>query len=562
MAKEKVSEQEIKNKEFVFLYEVIGVICILIALISVFRLGILGLYGMLAFRLLFGDWYFLFIALLGALGVYFLFMHHHFELNSIRYVGIILVLVALIILSHFSMHKFVSKFEGNSFTTTISLYFDYFKNSRNDMMIGGGIIGCILFYIFYYLLSSVGTILVCLILIFVGIVFITKKTIIDFFKMFKNIFKKCFGGAFSITKKIKKKVKLYNSEYKKEEVGRKKLKSKFLDNIVINQDIEYNVAKGYLDTIKKILDHLNIFYQDVSFIVCYHITAFFISTFQVVNYEVLRLTIEKHIHKNVLIRFDELNHIIVVEVNNEKPLYLNMREAIKLGSKDKQTIVLGIDDRNQLVTTNESILVVSSLNVNYKYYFSSILIYLLLKKDLNDIEIIVIDLNNNFSIFKNVVDLYYDNISSLIELKKELEEVLVVLDDSGVSKIDEYNKVHKQKLKKRVIYFNGVENIINNFEYNKYLEFFVLSGSNIGYQFILASLDNIGENNIILRSLNYKLFLENNFSLSEKYFGGGIFSKINKNIEGMLKYKDLSIRMSLLKVSKEELEKLLNLKKK
>lgn len=561
MAKEKVSEQEIKNKEFVFLYEVIGVICILISILSIFRLGFLGLYGMLAFRLLFGDWYFLFIGLLAGLGVYFLLMHHRFELNSIRYVGILLVVLSLIILSHFSMHKFVTQYEGNAFTTTLSLYLDYFKNKRSDMMIGGGIVGCVLFYIFYYLVSSIGTIFLCLIFIFVGVVFITKKTIVDFFKMFKRIFKKCFGGAFSVTKKIKEKVKIYNNEYKEEVITRKKLKSRSLDNITINQDIEYNVSNNYLELIKKVLDHLNIFYQDVSFIVCYHITVYFISTFQMVNYEVLRLSIEKHIHKNVLIRFDDLNHIIIVEVINEVPLYLNMKEALKLSSKEKSDIVLGIDDRNQLVVTNESILIVSSLNINYKYYFSSILVYSLLKNEVKDVEVILVDLNNNFSIFEGVVDKYYNNISSIKELKMDLDDVLIKLEDSGVSKVGEYNKVHKDKIKKKVIYLNGVENIINNFEYSKYLEFFILSGNNIGYQFIIGCLENISENNIILRSLNYKLFLENNFSLSEKYFGGGIFDKISKNIEGMLKYKDLTIRMSLLKVSKEELERLLKLKK-
>ena len=111
--------------------------------------NIVGKYGMLTFRLFFGDWYFIFLLLLGALGVYFLFVHHRFTIKNIRYLGTVMIALAIITLSHFAMHNFVSKYEGNSFKNTILLYFDYFKNGRNDMMIGGGLVGCILFYLLF-----------------------------------------------------------------------------------------------------------------------------------------------------------------------------------------------------------------------------------------------------------------------------------------------------------------------------------------------------------------------------------------------------------------------------
>ena len=119
MAKEKLSEYEQKTKEFIFVYEVAGIVCLLFSLISIARLGIVGKYGMLTFRLFFGDWYFIFLLLLGALGVYFLFVHHRFTIKTIRYLGTVMIALAIITLSHFAMHNFVSKYEGNSFKNTM-----------------------------------------------------------------------------------------------------------------------------------------------------------------------------------------------------------------------------------------------------------------------------------------------------------------------------------------------------------------------------------------------------------------------------------------------------------
>lgn len=562
MAKEKVSETEIKNKEFIFIYEIIGVILVLFSLISVFRLGFLGKYGMLTFRLLFGDWYFLFIGLMAFLGLYFLFMHQRFLFNSIRYLGVILIVLSLIILSHFSMHNFVIQYESNPFTTTISLYLDYFKNARNDMMGGGGIVGCLLFYLLFFLLSKIGTIIVCIFLIFLGIVFLTKRTIIDFFRLIKRLFSKCFGGAFSLSKKIKEKIKVMNNDYIVETVEVKKIKKKYIAKDSINQDEEYNEAIALESKIKNVLNYLNIFYQDLTFIVCLHITVYFISTLQVVNYDVLKISLNKIIKRNYLIRFDEVNHMIIIEVNNNNVYDLSFNEALKKVKKLDNLLLIGKDDRNEYVLIDSSMLIISNNNYLYHRYLASLIVLPLFYDSVNNYEIIIVDLNQNLKKLSNIVSKYYDMLDDLEDIKKELDEDLKILQNSGYSNINDYNKNRKKELiKNKYIYINGVENIINNFEYNKYLEYFIVSGSNIGYIFVIGCTDKISDNNIIFRSLNYKLFMENNFDLSRKYFNEVILSKMTKNKEGILKYKDLIVRMSLLMIKQEELEKIENLKK-
>ena len=73
MAKEKKMVLEQNKKELTFYYELIGVITILISLIALARLGVVGYYIMMIFRITFGDWYFAFLLALLLYGIYCLF---------------------------------------------------------------------------------------------------------------------------------------------------------------------------------------------------------------------------------------------------------------------------------------------------------------------------------------------------------------------------------------------------------------------------------------------------------------------------------------------------------
>ena len=61
MGKEKKLYLEQNKKELTFYYELIGVGTILMSLLALARLGIVGYYLMMSFRIVFGDWYFVFL---------------------------------------------------------------------------------------------------------------------------------------------------------------------------------------------------------------------------------------------------------------------------------------------------------------------------------------------------------------------------------------------------------------------------------------------------------------------------------------------------------------------
>lgn len=555
MAKEKMSELESKNREYIFIYEILGVICIIVSLISLTRLGIVGKYGMLTFRLLFGDWYFLFLILLGMMGVYFLFAHRRFELSNIRYLGILIILISLIILTHFSMHEFVSQYEDNELKLCILLYLDYFKNGRSEMMVGGGILGSLFFYLFYYLFSSVGIILICGILIFVGIVFMTKKTVFEFVIMIKNWFSRWFGGAFSLSKKMKGKFHKFNEGYTHNKTS-KVINSKYLNNDKVDFSNLNIKAVEYTEDIKKILNHLNIFYQSVNYMVCNHITVYFIVTYQDINYEVLKISLKKYIIEPFLVRSDVKNHSVIIEVNNIEGHILSMKEGVVELNKGNMRMILGKDDRNMMIDTEDNILIIGENNNYYKSYFLSLMMLPMFHHHYYDYEIIVIDLNKNFELIKDKINNYYDNISCISELKTKLDDLLYNLDESKSNNIEEYNRNKRKKIKKPLIYISGLEHIVNSYEYLHDYEYYIMSGTNIGYCFICSVNDNIVEEQMILKNFEYKIILYNKFMITDKLIGYGIVNNINHKIEGLVKYRDVCIRMSLLMIRRSEIEKI------
>ena len=124
MAKEKVLRIEKDKKDMTFYYEVTGILSILIPIIAFARFGLVGYYVMLVFKIIFGDWSFLFLLFLMLYGIRCLIFHKSIMIKSVRFIGIILFAISILTLSHLPMHNYVSQFDSNYFKVTLSLYLD------------------------------------------------------------------------------------------------------------------------------------------------------------------------------------------------------------------------------------------------------------------------------------------------------------------------------------------------------------------------------------------------------------------------------------------------------
>ena len=95
-----------------------------------------------------------------------------------------------------------------------------------------------------------------------------------------------------------------------------------------------------------------------------------------------------------------------------------------------------------------------------------------------------------------------------------------------------------------------------NKEMYKILEYLLITGTEIGYQFIITLTDDKRLENELQRIFNYKVILPNNFNITSKYLSYGLLDNLQKDNEGFLRYRDLTIRLSLLLIQKDELSRI------
>ncbi|HOR95578.1 MAG TPA: hypothetical protein PLA20_01780, partial [Bacilli bacterium] len=110
MGKEKHPSIEQERKDLTFYYEIIGLFSLIIPILALARLGVVGFYIMLTFRIVFGDWYFLILIALIAFGIRSLLVHKPLNWKNVRTIGILMILIGIMILSHFTMHNFIQNY--------------------------------------------------------------------------------------------------------------------------------------------------------------------------------------------------------------------------------------------------------------------------------------------------------------------------------------------------------------------------------------------------------------------------------------------------------------------
>ena len=111
MAKEKHLKFEQESKDLTFYYEIVGILSLIIPVLAFARLGLVGFYIMLVFKILFGDWYFLFLLAIFCYGLRCLIYHKPMNFKALRIIGIFLILLGVMMLSHFPMHKYIASFD-------------------------------------------------------------------------------------------------------------------------------------------------------------------------------------------------------------------------------------------------------------------------------------------------------------------------------------------------------------------------------------------------------------------------------------------------------------------
>lgn len=516
--KEKKSKEEIKQGAGQFYYETIGMIAMIIAVVMVAKLGTVGTFLAVFLKVLFGDWYLLVVVLLMIFGIYLILNHHSFNFKNQRFLGYIFCIFALLMLSHFSVHNYIMQIEGNYFANTW-IHYKTYMSTRVETYLGGGLVGAILFYVLYSLLSSFGVILVSIILILLGFTMIINKPIIEiggvFFKSFKKINKyhKSFNNFFKyeIGKKDNDLVNIYQSK--------KRITLKYLDEYK-NIDI-LDSQESYLEETKiliySILSNLNLKYRLLNtFCSC----SSSLLTFQIYdeyNCNELGNKISSLVEECIYI--SKIGVSLNIEINNKYISILSLRDLLIKQSMlyNNFLIPIGMNIKNQIeeidFSKEANFLIIGDFNTGIKTFIASTILSTIIKVNNECIEFNLFDDIGDF----NEYHYLFDKINNG-DIKEYISNIITIIDDrinllsiKHIHQIDEYNATimyEKKEHLKRIIYVIELDDFNNNYDY-RYIDdkimYIIQVGRDVGiYVFFISR--NIRKVSSVLFSLfKYRL---------------------------------------------------------
>lgn len=161
-------------------FELIGLILVALSAISMAKLGAVGTAVVMFFRFFIGEWYMVSLLALVVLGGYFIWKRDIPSFFHPKLIGIYLIISALLLLSHVTLFQLLingGKFDDPSvIANTWELFWMEVRGETSTNDLGGGMIGSLLFALFYFLFDEAGTKIIAGVLIIIGIILLTGKT--------------------------------------------------------------------------------------------------------------------------------------------------------------------------------------------------------------------------------------------------------------------------------------------------------------------------------------------------------------------------------------------------
>ncbi len=182
MAKRKRRQRKSKDDwKRTLKFELVGLIILAIALISISKLGFVGSSFVHLFRFFSGEWYMLFLIGVVLFSLYLIWKREVPRLFTRQMVGIYCVTAALLLLSHVTLFKMLSHngaFASPSvISNTLELFWIDVKGEPSNVDLGGGMLGAIFFASSYYLFAEAGSRIISIVLIVIGMILITGRSL-------------------------------------------------------------------------------------------------------------------------------------------------------------------------------------------------------------------------------------------------------------------------------------------------------------------------------------------------------------------------------------------------
>ena len=168
-----------------------------------------------------------------------------------------------------------------------------------------------------------------------------------------------------VDKKLRNKIDEYDLSYTKSKV---KFKISKINNTEY-YNREYEFAKRNVETIKKVLNSMNVFYNDITYIICRNITVYFISSHYHFSYEAFGRNLKNYIHNFPKEKLNiEFNLGYVTDKLDKEALriqidriYKELKEQYSKDEENKDSFLndkyykISVDLLDSIVSTNQII---------------------------------------------------------------------------------------------------------------------------------------------------------------------------------------------------------------
>lgn len=164
-------------------YELFALVLIALSTIAMAKLGAVGKATVMFFRFFMGEWYMLSLLCLVVFAGYLMWKRTVPYLLHTKLIGFYLIISSLLLLSHVSLFQLLSndgKFQDPSvIANTWELFWMEVNGETSTTDLGGGMLGATLFALFYFLFDEAGTKIIAFVLIIIGFILLTGKTLGD-----------------------------------------------------------------------------------------------------------------------------------------------------------------------------------------------------------------------------------------------------------------------------------------------------------------------------------------------------------------------------------------------
>lgn len=199
----KVKKQIIKEKKDYFYVA----LCIGISIFSIILIGRIGMAGRflaLFFAFIFGDFSTIILMFIFIYSIAFILLKKKLDFHHISFIGLLFILLSLLMFAHLGLYDALGMKNTTILSKTITLYRHYLKSYQISYSCGGGMIGALLLQVTCLLVSKIGSILIGIAFLLIGISYMAN---IQWFKIFKSgkltkIPKQIFGWTKSYVKNI------------------------------------------------------------------------------------------------------------------------------------------------------------------------------------------------------------------------------------------------------------------------------------------------------------------------------------------------------------------------